>query len=114
MQPLWSRLVCPRRVDQPLSSAGFAGASLFWGVAGRSAPRGARRPSDGGRSSPPSYRAPALPAQSCSGGGREERAVRRATTVGRGVKPPAELPTDDQLGVALARQHLDRRPGVAL
>src|SRR5437763_2521963 len=48
------------------------------------------------------------------GGGGEERAVRRATTVGRGVKPPAELPTDDQLGVALARQHLDRRPVVAL
>jgi hypothetical protein len=31
-----------------------------------------------------------LPAPSNLGGGREERAVRRATTVGRGAKPPSE------------------------
>src|SRR5439155_15947886 len=36
------------------------------------------------------FRAPASPAQSCSGGGTEEHAVRRATTVGRGAKPPSE------------------------
>jgi hypothetical protein len=37
-----------------------------------------------------SLRAAAVPPQACSGGGKEERAVRRATTVGRGAKPPAE------------------------
>src|SRR5262245_66040601 len=36
-------------------------------------------------------RAPALPAPCFLGGGREERAARRATTVGRGAKPPSEL-----------------------
>src|SRR5882724_10366846 len=40
------------RVDGPLSSAGFAGAILLLvvvrGEAGRSAPSGARRPSEGG------------------------------------------------------------------
>src|SRR6185436_6387005 len=36
-------------------------------------------------------RARASPAQSIFGGGRKERAVRRATTVGRGAKPPSEL-----------------------
>src|SRR5262249_8699821 len=36
-----------------------------------------------------SFRAPASPAPS-SGGGREERAVKRATTVGRGTKSPSE------------------------
>jgi GTPase len=35
-------------------------------------------------------RAPASPAQSSPGGGREEHAARRATTVGRGAKPPSE------------------------
>jgi GTP-binding protein Era len=36
-------------------------------------------------------RAPASPAQPGPGGGREEHAVRRATTVGRGAKPPSEF-----------------------
>ena len=36
------------------------------------------------------FRARALPAPSVLGGGREERAVRLATTVGRGAKPPSE------------------------
>src|SRR5262249_14213039 len=42
------------RRNRRVSSAGSAGAIEFWGEAGRSALSGARRPSEGGRSPPPS------------------------------------------------------------
>src|SRR5256886_12160454 len=36
------------------------------------------------------------------GGGTEEHAVRRATRVGRGAKPPSELPNVERLAQAVA------------
>src|SRR5438132_9845808 len=58
------------------------------------------------------FRAPALPAQSAFWwGGTEERAVRRATTVGKGAKPPSEYLCDFDRVAAEALGEVERAVG---